>query len=430
METTASMANNAGTSVVLTCKRSRNDAAIRRRLDMIDRRSFFFSLGAVALAPALFGLSGDNTTDESLDRALVLSGGGARGAYEAGVVGALAAVAGVRDGSPLAPYEIVCGTSIGALNGWFVATGQYTRLRELWYGISGQHLARAKPQYAALQDPESGVFNRVAAVVDLTGLARNQRALLQSEPVIDWISRNLDATTPLLMPLVWAVTNLTLQRPEYFFIRPNRGEDIPEEVVQALRRTLGPHTVIREATPDLLHRAIFASAAIPLVFDPVLLPNPNGTVNEYCDGGVASNSPVGIAHAISKKADIVLLDPQFEPDTEYADAVDIAFGVYGTMQRKIMESEMRTAYFESAGERAFARLAPQDAANATQSDPELAKLMQTIPETDLRYIRPEKELPVSVGGFNDTLGIDKAYRVGWEDVGRGFTPYHWETFEL
>jgi hypothetical protein len=100
------------------------------------------------------------------------------------------------------------------------------------------------------------------------------------------------------------------------------------------------------------------------------------------------------------------------------------------MQRKIMESEMRTAYFESAGERAFARLAPQDAANATQSDPELAKLMQTIPETDLRYIRPEKELPVSVGGFNDTLGIDKAYRVGWEDVGRGFTPYHWETFEL
>ncbi len=397
---------------------------------MIERRDFLYALGAAALAPALLASSPAAAPYESLDRALVLSGGGARGAYEAGIIGALAAVGGVRDGSPLLPYEIVCGTSIGALNGWFVATGQYTKLREMWYSVGEKHLARAKPQYAALHDPESGLLNRVAAVATLGDLATNQRALLQSDPVIAWISHNIDATTPLLMPLVWAVTNLTLQRPEYFFIRPNRGEEIPEEVARALRLTLGPHTVVREATPDLLHRAIFASAAIPLVFDPVRIPNPNGAVNEYCDGGVASNSPVGIAHAISKRADVVLLDPPFEPGTAYTDAVEIAFGVYGTMQRKIMEGEMRNAYFQSAGERAMARLAPRDVAKATQGDPELAKLMETLPVTDLRYIRPEKELPVSVAGFDDWLGIDKAYRIGWLDVGRGFTPYDWETFAL
>jgi predicted acylesterase/phospholipase RssA len=201
-------------------------------------------------------------------------------------------------------------------------------------------------------------------------------------------------------------------------------------VTHALRLTLGPHTVVREATPDLLHRAIFASAAIPLVFDPVRIPNSDGTVNEYCDGGVASNSPVGIAHAFSKRADVVLLDPPFEPDTDYEDAVEVAFGVYGTMQRKIMESEMRNAYFQSAGERAFARLAPQDVAKAAQGNPDLAKLMQTSPETELRYIRPEKELPLSVAGFNDSLGIGKAYRLGWENISRGFKPYDWETFEL
>lgn len=397
---------------------------------MIERRSFLIALGATALAPALLGLPADGTTYEPLDRALVLSGGGARGAYQAGIVGALSAIAGVSDGSPLLPYEVVCGASIGALNGWFVATGQYTKLRELWYGISAQNLMRAKPQYAALRDPESGLLNRVASVVALTGLTRNQRAILQSEPVLDWISHNIDAATPLLMPLVWAVTNLTLQRPEYFFVRPNRDEDIPDEVTNALRHTLGPHTVVREATPDLLHRAIFASAAIPLAFDPVLIPNPDGTVNEYCDGGVASNSPIGIAHAFSKRADIVLLDPPFEPDTDYTDAVEIVFGVYGTMQRKILESEMRNAYFQSAEERAFARLAPRDVAKATQDNPELAKLLQTSPETDMRYIRPEKELPVSVTGFEDSLGIDQAYRLGWEDAGRGFKPYDWETFEL
>jgi len=398
---------------------------------MIERRSFLVALGSSVLALPLLGLSASDAVDEPLGRALVLSGGGARGAYEAGVVGALAAIAGLSDGSPLLPYEIVCGTSIGALNGWFVATGQYTKLRELWYGISGQNLIRAKRQYSALHDPESGVLNRIASVVRLMDLTKDETALLESEPVSDWISRNIDPTTPLLMPLVFAVTNLTFQRPEYFYVRPqSRGEDLPQRVVHALQLTLGPHTVVREATPELLHRAIFASAALPLVFDPVLIPNTDGTVNEYCDGGVASNSPVGVAHAVSKAVDVILLDPPFEPETGYADAVEVIFGAYGTMQRKILETEMRNVYFQAIGKRAFLGLTPQELVRATRADPTLAKLMNTVPATDLRYIRPQQVLPLGVVGFNDWAGIDKAYRVGWEDVGRGFTPYDWETFEL
>ncbi|MGA9419968.1 MAG: hypothetical protein WBV40_12535, partial [Candidatus Cybelea sp.] len=155
-----------------------------------------------------------------------------------------------------------------------------------------------------------------------------------------------------------------------------------------------------------------------------------GTVNEYCDGGVASNSPVGIAHAISKGADVILMDPPFEPNTNYADAIEIAFGVFGTMQRKILESEMRNAYFQSIGKRAFRSLAPTEIARLAQANPLLTKVMQAVPITELRYIRPEKVLPVSVAGFNDGAGISNAYRVGWEDVGRGFTAYDWETFGL
>jgi predicted acylesterase/phospholipase RssA len=398
---------------------------------MIERRTFLFSLGASALVLPMLGVSAADTADEPFERALVLSGGGARGAYEAGVVGALAAVGAVRDGSPLLPYEIVCGTSIGALNGWFVATGQYTKLRELWYSISGQNLMRAKPQYAPLNDPESGLLNYAAAAASLTGLVRNQRAILESKPVTDWIARNIDPTTPLLMPLVFATTNLTLQRPEYFYARPqSRSGDIRKKIVRELQLTLGPHTVVREATPDLLRRALFASAALPLVFDPVLIPNPDGIVNEYCDGGVASNSPVGIAHAVSSGADVVLLDPPFEPKTSYDDAVEIVFGTYGTMQRKILETEMRNAYFQSVGKRAFAHLTPQEAAHAMLGNPTLGELLQTVPVTQLRYMRPEKELPLGVAGFNDEVGIGKAYRTGWEDLSRGFTPYDWKTFEL
>ena len=396
---------------------------------MIGRRSFLTSLAAAGLAPAAARAA--NASAEPLRSSLVLSGGGARGAYEAGVVGALAAVAGTADGAALPPYELVCGASIGALNGWFVATGQYTKLRELWYGIAGAQIIRPKRQYAALRDPESGLLDRAAAAVSVSRLTRNESGILQSEPVADWIARNVDPSTPLVMPLIWAVTNLTHQRPEYFFIDPHeRTVGFSTRVTEALRISLGPQTEVREATPDLLLTALFASAAIPVAFDPVMMPGPDGTLNAYCDGGVASNSPVGIAHSIADAADVILLDPPFEPEPALDDAVEVAFGAYGTMQRKLLEVEMRTAYFQSVGRRALERLTAADVGRVTRGNKLLANYVESVPQTELRYIRPTKTLPVTTVGFSDAAGIVASYRTGWEDVARGFSPYDWETFVL
>ena len=69
----------------------------------------------------------------------MLSGGGARGAYQAGVIEGLRRAAEVVDGQPLPGIGVVCGTSIGAR---FVATAQYTKLGELWHGVAAQHAAR------------------------------------------------------------------------------------------------------------------------------------------------------------------------------------------------------------------------------------------------------------------------------------------------
>ncbi|HEY2474319.1 MAG TPA: patatin-like phospholipase family protein [Candidatus Cybelea sp.] len=397
---------------------------------MIDRRGFLLAAGASAVSPLLFGATEEERAPvRPLNRALVFSGGGARGAYQAGIVGELVAAAGVSDGEPLPPYDVVCGTSIGALNGWCVASAQYSKLRELWFGISSENVIVAKPQYEALRDPNSGVLNIAASVVSLTGLIRNQRAVLQSKPAYDWISRHVDPTAPLVAPLIWAVTNLTYQRPEYFYVLPQGKADLPVRVTHALRVLLGNNAIVRAATPDILHSAIFASIAIPIAFDPISMRGPDGTMDLYCDGGVASNSPVGIGHAVAKAADVVLLDPPFEPEESYDDAVEIAFATYGTMQRKIFGMEMRSAYFESLGRREYAGLSPGQRLTATQRNADLESYIENVPATDLRYIRPQKVLPVSVVGFNDSKGIYGAYRAGWEDIAAGFRPYDWRTFE-
>jgi hypothetical protein len=64
-----------------------------------------------------------------------------------------------------------------------------------------------------------------------------------------------------------------------------------------------------------------------------------------------------------------------------------------------------------------------------RSTPTLPQLMHTVLATDLRYTKPQKVLRFGVVGFNDEVGIGNSYRVGWDDVSWGFTPYDWEAFE-
>lgn len=59
-----------------------------------------------------------------MKRALVLAGGGSKGAYEAGFVCALKEMN--------IDYSIVAGTSIGALNGCLLAQGDYDKMMSLW----------------------------------------------------------------------------------------------------------------------------------------------------------------------------------------------------------------------------------------------------------------------------------------------------------
>ncbi len=385
-------------------------------------------LGSAAAVPGIAAAASNAISPVA--HALVLSGGGARGAYEAGIIGSMAASRGIGDGAPLLPYGLVCGTSIGALNGWFVATGQYTKLRDLWYGISAAHLIRPKQKFAALRNTDSGLGNRFASAIHLGSLAKNDVAILDSAPVLEWIAAHVDPAQPLLMPLVWVSTNLSMQRAEYFYARPSNAQQRDATaIIEALHVAVGPNTIVREASVDLFHRELFASACVPLAWDPIKIPQPDGSLNQYCDGGVASNSPVTVAHSLSGAVDVVLMDPPFEPISDYTDAIAVGFGTFGTMQRKILANDMRSVYFQSVAKRLFAQLPQSAMSSFVQEEPQLRAFVEALPMTDLSFIRPKATLPLGAGAFNDQEGIGKAYRIGWEDVQAGFTPYNWRTFD-
>jgi predicted acylesterase/phospholipase RssA len=80
-------------------------------------------------------VAGGDTGDRPI--ALVFSGGGAKGAWEAGVAAAL-----VEAGVPIA---LAAGSSAGALNAAMVADGRIDRLEATWRALDRDHVYRMRP---------------------------------------------------------------------------------------------------------------------------------------------------------------------------------------------------------------------------------------------------------------------------------------------
>jgi predicted acylesterase/phospholipase RssA len=399
------------------------------------RRGFLGTLGAAALAPLAIGASppedAAGKSPISVSHALILIGGGARGAYEAGLVAGLAERGGIADGQMLAPYGMVCGSSVGAINAWFVATGQYAELRRAWHTLAAADVIRLKSKYVTLDRPHRFIGERIRAALRLdAGIFKNETGVARSEPVLDWMSRHIDPTRPLLMPMIWAVTNLTTQAPEYFYrLPPSFDPKMSAEMHRVLRFTLGNTAVIREAPDAIFLRTLLASAAIPIVFDPVKLTMADGSEGLYVDGGVASNASVSIARSVARNIHVVLVDPVSQRES-YANIVEIVMGTYDTMQRKILEGDMRSVYVESLTKRARNRLAPGAKAELQNGSTDLETFFHDLPVVDLAYIRPGHALPADLSAFEDQPALDATFAAGEADSARGFTPYGWETFRL
>ena len=87
-------------------------------------------------------------------RGLVLSGGGAKGAYEVGVIKALEEI-GFKP-------EIVTGTSIGSVNAALYIKGEYRLLNKFWKNLKIKDLVGEEISSEIINDPTK---NRIEVIM-------------------------------------------------------------------------------------------------------------------------------------------------------------------------------------------------------------------------------------------------------------------------
>jgi NTE family protein len=210
--------------------------------------------------------------------ALVLSGGGARGAYEVGVLTyVLERLTARREPIRL---DVVCGTSVGAINACFLAAhladpvSGIRRLADLWTGIDLDVVLRfGMRQVATLHRVLLGGGAESVGLFDVQPMSE----LVQRE--IPWraISRNM--RHGLLRGLSISTTEVASGRTVLFMQTGGEGR---------IHIVPPPRTVIRYARVGPQHA--LASAAIPLMFPAVTIEG-----GLYVDGGVRQNTPIAPA---------------------------------------------------------------------------------------------------------------------------------------
>jgi NTE family protein len=211
--------------------------------------------------------------------AVILSGGGARGAYEVGVLSyVLDGFARLRGAPP--PIDILCGTSVGAINACFLAahlsdpTLGVRRLCDLWTALDlADVLGFGLRQAMGVHRVVLGGGAQAAGIFDVTPMAR----LVERE--IPWRAVARSLRHGHLSALSVSATEVGSGRTVIFM---QTGPD------GTLPTTAPPRTIIRGALIGPLHA--LASAAIPILFPPVRIGR-----ELYMDGGVRQNTPIAPA---------------------------------------------------------------------------------------------------------------------------------------
>ena len=236
-----------------------------------------------------------------LRRAVVLSGGGARGAYESGVAQYLVQELPRRLGHPV-QFDILCGTSVGAIHACYLAATAHEdanrglRLVELWKSmkldevlpLSARDVLRIPRRLLGLRKFAEAVRDGEAPE-RLYGILNTQALERFVVRAVPWKNIRSNVRAGRVEAVCVAATQIATGRVDIFI--ENRDRQVP-------RWSRDP-TIVARPTRLTPHHAL-ASAAIPMLFPAVRIGNAY-----YADGGLRLNTP--LAPALRMGADRVLV---------------------------------------------------------------------------------------------------------------------------
>jgi NTE family protein len=311
--------------------------------------------------------------------AIVLSGGGAKGAFQVGVLDELVVQRGVS-------FDIVAGVSTGSIQALGLAQDDVPGLTQRWLGIRGnQDIYKERP-LGALGGllGEDSIYDTKALRRLINGFADEARLQASGKK------------------LLLGVVNLGT----------------------------GQFRTIDERVPGIANW-VYASCAMPVFFDPLLTKSTNGTKEQWVDGGVRNVTPLYAALEFNTRGVIVVRarpKPQTSPVRTFPNLIKIGLRAVDILQSEVSINDTSNAALIndliSAREAQLRALQAEGIGGAQASrilrplDLQLARYRFA----PIRVIEPDHEI-------SDTLEFDPAKIRAGIEAGRAAVEREWDALE-
>ena len=338
---------------------------------------------------------------------LVMTGGGARGAYQAGVLKRIGEIKRIQaDGNP---FPIIGGTSAGAINGAGLAVGSddfplATKvIARLWSDLNPSDVFNC--------DILSQTRNSLTWIMDLSfgGIMKGGHAqsLLDAAPLMYFLKKHFhceriqdNIKRGHLYALAISATNYCSGK-SYLFIQGKRGHPMWN---RSRRVTLATKITVEH---------ICASAAIPLVFKPVRLQTARGAAF-FGDGCVRLQQPLSPVIRLGAKRLLAIgvRGVSLEHQEETADERDPSLAqVMGVLFNAMFLDHLSTdiEHLERLNELLGSGKISQSGMEGCERMHPLATLLIT-PSVDLSKLAEhhQRDMPYLIQYFINSLGRDAA----------------------
>lgn len=309
--------------------------------------------------------------------ALVLSGGGAKGAFQFGAIKYIEEH--IKPTIPAFDYSFIAGVSVGALNGVMLAMGKYTLLKEIWNTISDGEVYK-------------GSLSWISVVKILFGA----KSVLSNKPLRDKLRQHVTLQEVHSDKYELRIGAVSLVTGEYRAFKPSDFDNDED-----------------------FRNAVLSSTAIPVIWKPVKeirLKN-NQVFQNAVDGGIRNVSPLG--DVINDDPSEVIIINCSAPGIQLGIDTDASKNIFTIAKRSLTEITIDEIFNSDISE--FLRInrlvaqATQQGCTLTKPDGSPYKAFKTI------LIQPDKDLGDTLDFSQDIIQFRIAE--GYETAKKAFENY-------